>query len=167
MPLFLCRWPNGDCSVVSARNKDDAIVELDQVGNAEGCPLVRIRTFQLHFALTERGELALEGFGENTREEIVSSGYPLLDKALQDAYGDEGYDGYDSMPPDRRAAIAHAVERERGRIELDETQTREPLTEIGRDVKSQTDLPTVLADRLVRQVATTRLKRFKGRSKPS
>ena len=30
MPLFLCRWPNGDCSVVLARTKADAIVELDQ-----------------------------------------------------------------------------------------------------------------------------------------
>lgn len=37
MPLYLCRWPNGDCSVVWARNKQDAIAELDQVGNAEGC----------------------------------------------------------------------------------------------------------------------------------
>ena len=25
MPLFLCRWPNGDCSVVWARNTEDAI----------------------------------------------------------------------------------------------------------------------------------------------
>jgi len=35
MSLFLCRWPNGDCSVVQARTKEDAISELDQVGNAE------------------------------------------------------------------------------------------------------------------------------------
>ncbi len=26
MPLYLCRWPNGDCSVVWARTKEDAIV---------------------------------------------------------------------------------------------------------------------------------------------
>jgi hypothetical protein len=38
MPLFLCRWPNGDCSIVLARTREDAIVELDQVGNAEDCP---------------------------------------------------------------------------------------------------------------------------------
>ena len=31
MPLFLCRWLNGDCSVVWAQNTEDAIVELDQV----------------------------------------------------------------------------------------------------------------------------------------
>ncbi len=27
MPLFLCRWPNGDCSVVWASTKENAIVE--------------------------------------------------------------------------------------------------------------------------------------------
>lgn len=166
MALFLCRWPNGDCSVVWARNKDDAIVELDQIGNADGCPLAQIRTFQLHCALTDRGDLQVEGFGEGTREEIFSFAYPLLDKALHDAHGDET-GGDESLPPDRRAAIAQAVEQERRRIEPEGTQTPEPRTQIGRDVQNQTDLPTVLVDRLVRQVATTRLKRFRGQTKPS
>ena len=142
-------------------------MELDQVANAEGCPITQVRTFQAHFVLTDRGELALEGFGEGTKEEIVSYAYPLLDAALRDAYDDEGYDRYEILPPDRRAAIARAVEQERGRIELDETQTTEPQTELGRDVKSQTDMPTVLIDRMVREGATKRLKRFKGRAKPS
>jgi hypothetical protein len=169
MPLFLCRWFNGDCSVVWARDKEDAIVELDQVANPEGCPITQVRTFQVHLVLTDRGELALEGFGDGTREEIVSFAYPRLDQTLQDAYGDGGYDSYESLPPDRRAAITHAVEQERSRIDFDETQTEttEPQTEIGRDVKSQTDMPTVLIDRMVRQVATKKLRKFKGPSKPS
>lgn len=167
MPLFLCRWPNGDCSVVWARNKEDAIVELDQVGNAEASPIAQVRTFQVHFVLTDRGELVLEGLGEGTREEMVSCAYPLLDKALSDAYDDGAYDSYEELPPDRRAAIAHAVEQERGRIDLDQTQRIEPLTELGRDIKHQTDMPTVLIDRAVRQAATKRLKTFRGRAKPS
>ena len=167
MPLFLCRWVNGDCSVVLARNKEDAIVELDEVANAERCPIERIRAFQVHFVLTDRGELALEGFGEGTRDEIFSFAYPLLDKALLDAYGDGAYGNYESLPPDRRAAIAHCVEQERGRLEPDEALTAEPLTEIGRDIKTQTDMPTVLIDRIVRQVATKKLKNFKGPAKPS
>lgn len=167
MPLYLCRWPNGDCSVVWARDKDDAIVELDQIGNADGCPLAQMRTFQLHFALTDRGDLQLEGFGEATREEIFSSAYPLLDRVLRDAHGDETDGGADNLPPDRRGAIAQAVEQERRRIEPEGTQAPEPRTRIGRDVQKQTDLPTVLVDGLVRQVATTRLKRFRGRTKPS
>ena len=167
MPLFLCRWSNGDCSVVWARNEEDAIVELDQVANAEGCPITQVRTFQVHFVLTDRGELALEGFGDGTREAFMSFAYPVLDQALSDVYGDGAYDGYESLPPDRRAAIAHAVEQERRRIDLEETQIAEPQTERGREIKNQTDMPTVLIDRIVRQAATKRLKHFKGRTKPS
>ena len=142
MPLFLCRWPNGDCSLVLARTRDDAIVELDQVGNAEGCPITPVRTFQIHFALTDRGELALERFGEGTKEEIVSFAYPLLENALERAYESEDYESYESLPPDRRVVIAHAVEQEQSRLDLDELPTAEPQTEIGPDVKKQTDMPT-------------------------
>ena len=167
MPLHLCRWPNGDCSVVWARNKQDAIVELDQVANAEGCPITPVLTFQVHFTLTDRGELVLDGFGEGTKEEMLSCAYPLLDKALQDACGDRDYDGYASLSADRRAAIARAVEQERSRIDIDKTSSTKPLTELGRDVKNYTDMPTVLVDRIVRKGATKALKNFKGRGKPS
>ena len=167
MPLFLCRWLNGDCSVVWAPSREDAIVELDQVANAEACPITHVRTFQVHWVLNEQGKLILEALGEGTEEEIVSSAYPVLDKALSDAYEDGVYDSYETLPPDRRAAIAKAVEAERSRIAGDRTQTAEPLTEIGRDVKKHTDVPTVLVDRIVRQVATEKLKDFRGRGKPS
>ena len=167
MPLFLCRWPNGDCSVVLARTREDAIIELDQVGNAEGCPITPVRTFQIQFALTDRGELALEWFGEGTKEEIVSRAYPLLEKALDAAYRGEDCESVDSLPPDRSAAIARAAEQERSRIDLDETATTEPQTEFGRDVKSRTDMPTVLIDRLVRTRATKTLAALRSRAKPS
>ena len=167
MPLYLCRWSNGDCSVVWARHKEDAIIELDQIANAEGCPITQVHTFQIHFTLTDRGELVLDGFGEGTKEEILSCAYPLLDTALQAACGDPDYDGYESLSADRRAAIAHAVEQERSRIKIDETPTSEPLTELGRDVKHHTDMPTVLIDRMDRQAATRTLKTFRGRGRPS
>lgn len=167
MPLFLCRWLNGDCSVVWAPNKEDAIVELDQVANAEGCPITQLRSFQVHFVLNAQGKLALEALGEGTEEEILSFAYPVLDKALSDAYGDGAYDSHETLPPDRRAAIAKAIEAEWSRIAGDRTQTAEPLTELGRDVKKQTDVPTVLVDRIVRHVATNKLKDFRGRGKPS
>ena len=111
MPLFLCRWPTGDCSVVLARTKADAIIELDQVGNAEDCPITQVRTFQMQFALTDRGELALERFGEGTKEEVVAFAYPLLEHALDDAYGAEGYEDDEGLPPNRRAAIARGRAR--------------------------------------------------------
>ena len=167
MPLFLCRWPNGDCSVVLARTKEDAIIELDQVANPEGCPITQVHTFQVHFTLIDRGELVLDGLGEGTKEEMVAFAYPLLEQALDDAYHGGNYESFEGLPPDRRAAIVHAVGRERSRLDLDEAQTTEPQTEIGRDLKSRTDMPTVLIDRLVRQRATKTLKKFRGRTKPS
>ena len=120
MPLFLCRWLNGDCSVVWARTTDDAIVELDQVANAEGCPMTEVQTFQLHFALTDRGDLVLEGFGEGTKEEMVSLAYPVLDQALQEAWAYEDCDGYESLPAEGRSAITRAVKHERSRLTLDD-----------------------------------------------
>lgn len=167
MPLFLCRWPNGDCSVVWAPRKEDAIVELDQVGNAEACTITQVCSFQVHFVLNEQGKLMLEALGEGTEKQIVSFAYPVLDQALSDAYGDGVYDSYETLPPDRRAAIATAVEAERSRLAGVGTPTAEPLTALGRDVKNQTDIPTILVDRIVRHVATKQLKGFKGRSKPS
>ena len=167
MRLFLCRWPNGECSVVLARTKADAVIELDQVGNAEGCPITAVRTFQIRFALTDRGELSLEQFGEGTQEEMVSFAYPVLEHALDEAYRDEDHESYESLPADRRALIAHAVEQEQSRIDLDEMQTTTPQTEVGRDVKKQTDMPTVLIDRIVRERAKNTLKKFRGRAKPS
>ncbi|MGH9199791.1 MAG: hypothetical protein ACRD2A_00965 [Vicinamibacterales bacterium] len=143
------------------------MIELDQIANPEGCPITPVQTFQVHFTLTDRGELVLDGFGEGTKEEIVSSAYPLLDKALQAACDDADYDGYESLSADRRAAIAHAVEQERSRIEIDETQTTKPLTELGRDVKDHTDMPAVLIDRMVRNGATKTLKNFRGGGRPS
>ena len=76
-------------------------------------------------------------------------------------------DGYESLSADRRAAITRAVEQERSRLQLDETPTKAPLTELGRDLKNHTDMPTVLIDRIVRQGATKTLKKFRGRGKPS
>jgi len=167
MPLFLCRWPNGDCSVVLARTKDDAIVALDQAGNAEGCPIAQLRTFQMHFALTDQGDLALERFGEGTKEDVFAFAYPLLEHALDEASRGEASADDESPPPDRRAAIVCAVEQERSRLDREGVAPTEPQTELGRHVKRRTDLPTILIDRLVRQHATKTLKHVKDRGKPS
>ena len=72
--------------------------------------------FQAHFALTDRGELIVDGLGEGAREEIPEGVYPVLDQALSDAYNGNSYDCCEKVPKARRAAIARAVEQERNRI---------------------------------------------------
>ena len=106
-------------------------------------------------------------FGEGTKEEVISFAYPLLENVLDEAYRSERYENDEDLPPNRRAAIARAVEQERSRLDLEETAAAEPQTELGRDVKSRTDMPTILIDRLVRKHATKTLKKFKARGKPS
>ena len=60
MPMFMCRWPNGDLSFVSARTKQDAIVMLDEWDNAELAELRRVPDFMVDFRLNDDGELEFQ-----------------------------------------------------------------------------------------------------------
>jgi hypothetical protein len=73
MPLFICRWQNGDFSAVSAATKTDAIALLDEVGNAEVYELFAVKNFMVHFSLKQQTDevddfvpVEMEGVGEET-----------------------------------------------------------------------------------------------------
>ena len=73
--LFICRWPNGDFSVVKAASKDEAIELLDEVGNADGASLRKIGDFIANFKLTGSGDFRLEGFADRRSiEELQRKG---------------------------------------------------------------------------------------------
>jgi hypothetical protein len=150
VPLFLCRWPNGDCSVVLARDKANAIEKLDEVANAEGCPMIELSAAQVHFALSDDGRLVLDGLGEETEREIFEFCYPELGAAL--AVGKD---------------LVSAVQRERDRVKDDQSATEAPATELGRRAKPQLDMPTTLVNRMVSNAAKRRLRSFKPRGNPS
>jgi hypothetical protein len=60
MPLFICRWQNGDFSAVAAASMKAAIELLDEVGNAETCELFTMKNFTVHFRLKQKtGESAV------------------------------------------------------------------------------------------------------------
>jgi hypothetical protein len=40
MSNFLCRWPNGDLTFVSAPDRNEAIITLDQIGDATEAQLL-------------------------------------------------------------------------------------------------------------------------------
>jgi len=150
MGVFLCRWPNGDCSVVLARSKADAVEQLDEVANAEGCPMIELSAAQVHFALNDDGQLVLDGLGEDAEQAIFEFCYPALAGAL--AAGQ---------------CIARAVQRERDRGTGDRAPTEAPATELGRRTKAQLDMPTTLVNRMVSKAAKRRLRSFKPRGNPS
>ena len=165
MPLYLCRWPNGDCSVVWARNKEDAIVELDQVGNAEGCPLIPLREFQVHFRLTDEEKLEYESLGEGTSEGLFALAYPVLMQTLDEVYGEMDRN-QEVFTPAQQARIQAAIEQERERVRVKLEELAEPETEMGRDIKQQTGMASPLINRIVQQTVEEMLKDFKGQGKP-
>ena len=157
MPLFLCRWPNGDCSAVLASSEQDALIKLDEAANAEGCPLVRLDDFQVHFHLTNDGELALESFGEVTEEEVWKFSYPILDGVIP-------AEAPEHWSAQQRKAVRQAVLEERARVHPEEVA--EPETGLGRHIKNQMGAPTALVDEIVRQGGEETLRKLKRPQKP-
>jgi hypothetical protein len=154
--LFLCRWPNGDFSVVKASSKDEAIELLDEIGNAEGSPVTPINdNFMVHFVLTDDGDFELQGWGEETGELIMKRAYPVLDEARMSSL--------DKSDTERTEIIRRAVVKERDRVV--EKRVRTPKTLLGQNLKGMMDAPTRKIDRIVDEETAKRLKGFKGKGK--
>jgi hypothetical protein len=51
MAIYLCRWPNGDFSIVNAKTKGEAIEMLDEWGNAERAIISRMTGCMFDFRL--------------------------------------------------------------------------------------------------------------------
>jgi hypothetical protein len=104
MPLYLCRWENGDFSIVQAKSKDHALEMLDEIDNAEGLPLYPISDFMAHFRLTDAGTIELEEFGEEFGEHVRERVHPFL--------GELDLSPYDPSPADKERTEV-AVQQER------------------------------------------------------
>src|ERR1039458_185670 len=89
MAIYLCRWPNGEFSIVNARTKEEAIELLDEWGNAEQAFLTRMTDCMFDFRLGDDGQIELASIGESTEDRIMEACYPVLRKALAIAEGDE------------------------------------------------------------------------------
>ncbi len=161
MPVFMCRWPNGDCSFVSARNKSKAIEALDEIGNAEGSPLSVVRDFMAHFYLEDDGSLELDGFGEVT-ENTIWKDYPILDETL-DQINEESKNG--PVTPEHMSVIGEAVRKERERVKA--KKMKQPATHLGQEIKKAMDVPTSMIEREIKKTAMEKLKEFKPKGKPS
>src|SRR3972149_6680431 len=126
MGLYLCRWENGDFSVVQAKSKEHAIEMLDEVANAEGLPLYAITDFMAHFRLSDEGTVELEEFGEEFGDYVRERVHPIL--------GELDVSPYDAGPEDR-SRIKKAVGLERNRLQA--KPVPEPDTELGKRIKAE------------------------------
>ena len=156
MALYLCRWENGDFSVIQARNKQHAVEMLDEEANAEGLPLHAITGFMVHFRLTDEGTVELEGFGAEFGDYIRECVHPVLG-ALE-------VSPYEAASEDRRRTHA-AVEQERAWLKAAPSDA--PDTEAGKQVKEQMDLPTSVVNRHVRKAAREVLRKTRPKGKPN
>lgn len=148
MPVFFCRWPNGDFSVVEAVGEPDAIEALDEFANADGLELIEVEDFRLamDFRLSGDGTFILDQIGERIHKTFWSM-YPKLEAALEKG----------------QAVIQRAVRQERRRVK--EASAPAADTERGKEIQKTLDLPASLANEIVDQEAKKLLRRFKPRSK--
>jgi hypothetical protein len=159
MPLYICRWQNGDFSAVSASSKKDAIALLDEVGNAETCELFTVKNFMVHFRLKEEAEeiddfvpVELEEFGEETVDTLCNRVYPAYFKAAIEEgenWSDEEEDSQEKVNAVLQN-LNEALVKERTR----QSGAKEP--EISDDpeaihLQKSLDLPKTLAERTAKE----------------
>ena len=157
MGLYLCRWENGDFSVIQANNKDHAL-KLLMRGSQRGriTPDIRSEISVAHFRLKDNGMIELEEFGEEFGEHIRERVHPVL--------GGLGISPCDASPTEK-VKIKAAVQQEREWLKA--RPAPDPDTELGKQIKSQLDLPTAVVNRHVRGVAKEVLRDAKPKGKPN
>ena len=154
MAIYLCRWPNGEFSIVSAKTKSAAIEMLDEWGNAEQAALTRMPDCMFDFRLGDDGQIELADIGEATQDCIMETCYPELDKAFDAAEWDKDGVGYSAKGNEQ---IREAVEVERKRLWINQPPAKQADTGLGREIQKQTGAPSVLVNRMVREAAKKRL----------
>ena len=88
MPAYICRWPNGDISVVSASAGVEVADVLDEVGNPDEAEMIELgHPIAVHFRLGDKsnGEglpLEYEGINEYLEESILERAYPIFNEVL-------------------------------------------------------------------------------------
>jgi hypothetical protein len=160
MPLFICRWQNGDFSAVSASSRDEAIELLDEVGNAEVCELFTVKNFMVHFCLKQEASeiddlvpVELEGFGEGTMDILCDRVYPAYSKAASTE--GENWPEDEEVPREKVDAtfrnLNEALAQERTRQSGAKEPEMSDDPEAARLQKSGLDMPKSLAERTVKR----------------
>lgn len=162
--VYLCRWPNGEFSVVAAPTRREAIIALDEWGGADRSYVQPISAFMADFGLSADGEIDLHAFGEETEAVIWDTCYPALQELFlrDDVTDDAGH-----IRPEARGLVQAAVEHERKRL-WDSQPDDEASTEMGKRIAEQMGTSAVVADHYVKVRAQRILKSKMGeKGKPN
>ena len=147
---YLCRWPNGDFSLVTANSRREALVELDEWDAAHPSQLFPLKPCMMDFRLNDLGEIELKQFGEETEDLIWETSYPELRAFLSQV-----------LPHDRseytaeiKESILQAVEHERPRLWKNQPESLPSQTELGRTLRKRLRTTGPVADYYVQEMAT-------------
>ena len=165
--LYLCRWPNGDFSVVKADTRREAMIELDEWAGADAAWLIPIGTWMVDFRLNEQGEIELAEFGEETADLLWDRCYPELEAVLSGV--DITPDGRDRCNLRAARKIKKAVEHERKRLWSVQQDNGAPArTAMGRELQKRLRTVGAVADHYVEMAAGEILRGGAGeKSKPN
>jgi hypothetical protein len=147
--VYLCRWPNGDFSLVRANTRREALVELDEWGAAHPCQLFPIDSCMVDFRLNDQGEIELNQFGEDTEELIWEISYPKLHAHLLSVMSTDG--GKQSSKV--KTSIRRAVQHERERLWMNQPTHPQAETEVGKTLQKQLRITGPVADHYVQRIA--------------
>ncbi|MFL6448041.1 MAG: hypothetical protein ACJ746_10190 [Bryobacteraceae bacterium] len=160
--LYLCRWPNGEFSIVEAASRREAIIDLDEWAGADPSWLVPLETFMVDFRLDDSGQIELNSFGEETGDFIRTHCYPELDSVLTspDLTSED-----EEHSVAQKKMIREAVERERTRLWHFQPEGPDAKTEFGKDLQKSMGTTGVVADHYVEMAGTQILKSKAGEGK--
>ena len=164
MPVYMCRWPNGDFSFVSAYNRPEAEMELDELHNAEGCPFLIVDDFMVHFYLADDGSFRFESFGESTNYTVWKR-YPALYEAFAHLWKTDPKFEARAKTPEQHQVVGKAVKKERTRVK--QRKVRPPRTLMGQEVKGAMGAPWSLIEYWINKAAEDTLKNSQPTGKPN
>jgi hypothetical protein len=158
--VYVCRWPNGDCSIVIAGSKREAMIVLDEWDAADPSWLTPMDGCLIDFRLNNCGEIEFAQFGWDTANFLWEKCYPVLDEVRTRYLDDQS----------RRAKgeIKRAVRHERNRLRGNRPLALSATTEAGRELQRRLRVADPVADHYVEQFASDLLKSsVRNKGKPS
>ena len=159
MPLFICRWQNGDFSAVSASSRAEALELLDEIGNADVADVFTAKRFMVHFQLKKQVDnvedpvpVRFEGFGEETYDTLCDRVYPVYSKVSMSVHDD--LPANDDVPKEAYNAALKVLNEALVTERMRNWDSKRPALSDDPDVaelQKQADVPRPMAEQAVKE----------------
>jgi hypothetical protein len=134
--LYLYRWPDGDVSIVYADSPVEALVQLDEFGEAGTEGLVKFDQFLANFKLNDRGAVVLDRLSETVGPEFWTHSYPLLAELFAEL-GMDPCEERDQLTAVEARRIKKAVKAELDRVLPNRVDVAPAERPVGRHLRTK------------------------------